>query len=123
VVVAIIALLVAILLPSLSRVRWQAKSTACKANLHDLGQAFTMYADQYRGFYPVSHHPYIDNLHSVWDARLLRNPQILACPGTRNVVRLETLRKPKSASDYAASVVPEDQGRMFVYIPSSDINH
>jgi prepilin-type N-terminal cleavage/methylation domain-containing protein len=34
VVIAIIALLMAILMPALGRVRKQAKATACQANLH-----------------------------------------------------------------------------------------
>ena len=45
VVVAIIALLIAILLPSLNQVRWQAKQVACLANLHDLGRSFVMYSE------------------------------------------------------------------------------
>ena len=42
VVVAIIALLAAVLLPALQRARAQAKNTACKSNLHDLGTAFAV---------------------------------------------------------------------------------
>ena len=44
VVVAIIALLIAILLPSLARAREQAKRSACGANLHGMGQALLTYA-------------------------------------------------------------------------------
>ncbi|HON68976.1 MAG TPA: type II secretion system protein, partial [Phycisphaerae bacterium] len=52
VVVAIIALLVAILLPSLQKARWQAKVIACQGHLHDLGNAFQMYANTYAGYFP-----------------------------------------------------------------------
>ncbi|MCB9850190.1 MAG: prepilin-type N-terminal cleavage/methylation domain-containing protein [Phycisphaerales bacterium] len=52
VVISIIALLIAILLPSLKKARAQAKDVVCKANLHSVGQAFTMYAESYRGVWP-----------------------------------------------------------------------
>jgi prepilin-type N-terminal cleavage/methylation domain-containing protein/prepilin-type processing-associated H-X9-DG protein len=44
VVVAIIALLIAILLPALGRVRHTAKTTACLSNIRSLGQATAVYA-------------------------------------------------------------------------------
>jgi len=44
VVVAIIGLLVAILLPSLSKARRQAKMIGCRTNLHSIGQACIQYA-------------------------------------------------------------------------------
>jgi prepilin-type processing-associated H-X9-DG protein len=47
VVVAIIALLVVILLPSLARARELAKSTSCKAYVRQLGVGMTMYLHQY----------------------------------------------------------------------------
>ena len=59
VVVAIIALLVSILLPSLQRAREQAMMAPCAANLHQLGIGLTMYTEDnryrlphiYRNFY------------------------------------------------------------------------
>ena len=45
VVVAIIAVLIAILLPSLGRARSNARTTACAANLHSIGQVTTIYAN------------------------------------------------------------------------------
>jgi prepilin-type N-terminal cleavage/methylation domain-containing protein len=58
VVVAIIALLVAILLPSLARARDQAQTTACASNLRQLHYAFTMYAHDNKGVYPGSTHDF-----------------------------------------------------------------
>ena len=54
VVVAIIALLVAILLPSLSRARDEAERIACASNLHQCGLALRMYADDYDGKAPMA---------------------------------------------------------------------
>lgn len=52
VVVAIIALLIAILMPSLGKAREQARSAVCLANLHRLGHAVVFYTEQYRVFPP-----------------------------------------------------------------------
>lgn len=46
VVVGIIAVLVAILLPSLSKAREAANTLKCQSNLHNIGQAMLMYAEQ-----------------------------------------------------------------------------
>ena len=48
VVVSIIALLIAILLPSLRRARHQAKQVQCMGNLHSIGLAMVMYANDNR---------------------------------------------------------------------------
>ena len=47
VVVAIIALLIAILLPSLSKARGQARTALCASRIVQLGKAFLVYADDY----------------------------------------------------------------------------
>src|SRR4051794_18596374 len=52
VVIGIIALLVSILLPALGRARRQAKDLACLSNLKQIGPAFQLYANQYRGAWP-----------------------------------------------------------------------
>jgi len=58
VVVAIIALLISILLPSLNRAREQTRGAVCKGNLRSIGQAFLMYAQEWKGCWP----PTIDSM-------------------------------------------------------------
>ena len=55
VVVAIIAVLVAVLLPGLHRARQLAIQTACAANLRQHGMGWRMYADDFRGKVPIPH--------------------------------------------------------------------
>ena len=57
VVVAIIALLVSILLPSLERAHAQAKVAPCAANLHQLGMGLTMYTQDHRERLPHIYAP------------------------------------------------------------------
>lgn len=52
VVVAIIALLISILLPSLSRARELAKRAVCSANLRGIGQSFYIYANDNEEWFP-----------------------------------------------------------------------
>ena len=52
VVIGIIAVLVAILLPALSRARLAAKEVVCESNLRQFGFALQMYVGQYNGALP-----------------------------------------------------------------------
>jgi prepilin-type N-terminal cleavage/methylation domain-containing protein/prepilin-type processing-associated H-X9-DG protein len=53
VVIGIIALLISILLPALSRARKSANTTKCLSNLRQVGTAFQLYAADFRGKFPV----------------------------------------------------------------------
>lgn len=55
VVVAIIALLISILLPSLNAARAGAKATKCAANLNSVGKAVHGYLAENRGIFPASY--------------------------------------------------------------------
>lgn len=56
VVVAIIALLISILLPSLGRARELAKQAVCRSNLRGIGQACHIYANDNREYFPIAPH-------------------------------------------------------------------
>jgi prepilin-type N-terminal cleavage/methylation domain-containing protein len=56
VVVAIIALLISILLPSLSRARELAKRAVCSANLRGIGQSMHIYSNDNSEWFPVDIH-------------------------------------------------------------------
>ena len=52
VVIAVITIIMGILLPALSKVRYQANRTFCAANLRQVGLAIQMYAEDYDGIIP-----------------------------------------------------------------------
>jgi general secretion pathway protein G len=53
VVIGIIAILIALLLPVLSKARRQAQQVACLSNLRQVGAAFLNYAQENRGWFPA----------------------------------------------------------------------
>jgi prepilin-type N-terminal cleavage/methylation domain-containing protein/prepilin-type processing-associated H-X9-DG protein len=86
VVIGIIAVLIALLLPALSRARRQSKMVQCQSNMRQVGQALVMYAQHNNGWiYPPdgdSSQP--DDL--KWPTRVFKvwNPPILLCPSDEN---------------------------------------
>src|SRR5688500_18005371 len=56
VVIGIIALLVGILMPVLSKAREAAQRTQCLSNLRSIGQVLQMYANQYKSHLPAGRH-------------------------------------------------------------------
>jgi prepilin-type processing-associated H-X9-DG protein/prepilin-type N-terminal cleavage/methylation domain-containing protein len=63
VVIGIIAMLIGLLLPALTRAREQAKSTQCLSNLRQLGLAAFAYADDNHGIFPLAY----SSLTVSWD--------------------------------------------------------
>jgi prepilin-type N-terminal cleavage/methylation domain-containing protein len=87
VVVAIIAVLISLLLPSLSRARESAKNVACQSNQKQIGMAMLMYANDFNDYLPAAQSP---GYHVIWDGAIepyLRAGKpmtghrgVLACP-------------------------------------------
>jgi prepilin-type N-terminal cleavage/methylation domain-containing protein/prepilin-type processing-associated H-X9-DG protein len=70
VVVAIIALLISILLPSLSRAKEQAKAVVCASNLRQMGIALTRYLDENEAYYPGEHSAKDGRAYNVFAPRI-----------------------------------------------------
>jgi prepilin-type processing-associated H-X9-DG protein/prepilin-type N-terminal cleavage/methylation domain-containing protein len=84
VVIGIIALILAILLPSLNRAREQAKSTVCKSNLHGLARAGLTYAADNEDFivtqlWSSTLKPYFDKESEI---SFNNNTKLVQCPAT-----------------------------------------
>jgi len=54
VVIAIIGILAALLLPALSSAKQKAWAATCNSNMRQIGVALRMFADDNRGWYPMS---------------------------------------------------------------------
>jgi prepilin-type N-terminal cleavage/methylation domain-containing protein len=95
VVIGIIAVLISILLPTLSRARASAQRTQCLSGLRQLHLALVMYANTYNGAVPLGcwsgyrqqnfmvwrlgqQQPIMFGL--LWEARLMKTPQAMYCP-------------------------------------------
>lgn len=98
VVVAIIALLISILLPSLKRARDQAKTTVCLSNLHQLGLVTTNYVQDFKGSLPFfkgltppNNAPYLQ-YHQIFNfINYLKDLKIYRCPSATDEVSVKNL--------------------------------
>ena len=77
VVIGIIAVLISILLPTLSGVREQARSVQCLSNLRSCGQALYLYAQQNKGMFPPM---------------ALQSPETLPAGGLVNEVGIQAMQ-------------------------------
>jgi general secretion pathway protein G len=66
VVISIIAIVAAILLPVIARVKAEAKKTACLSNLSQIGKAMLMYMTDYDDLFPYGLDPVDKNQPVIW---------------------------------------------------------
>jgi len=100
VVIAIIALLIGILLPSLGSAREASRRVACLANIRSLSQAGLNYSiDTKKGVYLPTPIPAADLL-NFWYPGYIDQPDVFACPSTRNRVRPDSLVHNEDEDDF-----------------------
>jgi general secretion pathway protein G len=68
VVIAVIAILAALLFPVFAQARSAARTTACLSNMRQAGIAFSLYAQDYDGFYPYAVDPADRYTPQIWNA-------------------------------------------------------
>jgi prepilin-type N-terminal cleavage/methylation domain-containing protein/prepilin-type processing-associated H-X9-DG protein len=125
VVIGIIALLIAILLPSLSSARAQALRLKCSSNLRSLGQVIHMYANENKGFIPrdYSHNNPERRFWAEKFARMMRYPMPPEAPvGDINV---DIALRPYLAQIemYQCPAFPNEQQAVDFLLNGWDINN
>jgi prepilin-type N-terminal cleavage/methylation domain-containing protein len=116
VVIGIIALLISILLPSLSAAREQAKMVQCLSNLKQIGQASITYASRYQNFtVPGYAHPTVvvagqttNKADAENYATMLVNEKLLPAPNAASIdasiaTEPSVFQCPSGSTDLAAS--------------------
>ena len=85
VVVGIVSLLLAILIPAVSKSRGEAEAAVCLSNLRQLGGGFHMYAADHRGYLPD------EAIESAWFALLatyMPEEEIYQCPSDADTAEM-----------------------------------
>jgi general secretion pathway protein G len=105
VVIAVIALLAAILFPVFATVRGKARETSCLSNIRQAGLAFSMYVQDYDGYYPYGVDPADRDTPQIWNGfpvfkatipslpwvhslllPYVRNAELFHCPSDQGIV-------------------------------------
>ena len=94
VVIAIIALLLSILMPSLSKVRTLAKRIVCSTNQHDMGIAFNMYSNSNNDNLPLNTSTFL-----LWDLAYATTDFLLDNGCVKETLYCPTQVKAKSADN------------------------
>jgi prepilin-type processing-associated H-X9-DG protein len=86
VLIAVIALLIALLVPAAERLREQANLAQCKDNLRRIGAELILYARANGGALPVSptvENPHVELLSGLAAGKFIGDPHIFYCPSER----------------------------------------
>lgn len=90
IVIAIIAVLAGILLPTLNQARQTAFGAKCQSNLKQFGTAFSLYTQENDGFYPMSVYPDYAK-ENTWlgklDHYLGSNRAVVECPAASTKIK------------------------------------
>src|SRR5438874_7538722 len=126
VVIGIIALLIAILLPSLSTARAQALRIKCASNLRTLGQVINQYANENKGWIPRDY-SYGNREHRFWGelfARMMNYPMPPPPPSLAGDAAYDVAMAPYLANIemFQCPAFPNDKQPVDFVINGWDIN-
>ncbi len=121
VVVAIIALLISVLLPSLNHARMRSKAVVCSHNLKQLGLGALQYAQEHREYVPPVDVTKLEADYTVGEGsdnmrayypKYGRDLKLWVCPGANNIVR-----KPEDLQNTYTQGLGGQVGTAYEYIP------
>jgi prepilin-type N-terminal cleavage/methylation domain-containing protein len=121
VVVAIIAVLVALLLPALSKAREAAKGAVCSSQQKQIVFSFMMYANDYKGVLPSFANIYPTRLSPYWMELIA---VYIGNKGTTGYVGLDYMRCPSATTlnslGYTYGTYGVNYGQVFTYLNYSN---
>jgi prepilin-type N-terminal cleavage/methylation domain-containing protein len=106
VVIGIIALLIAILLPALTKAREASQKTVCISNLRQLGTAMQLYATEYKDYIPIGYMDQKQFSYIVYHRNTISTPR---------VSQMGFLVTGKTITDGKAFFCPSENDPMFMY--------
>jgi prepilin-type N-terminal cleavage/methylation domain-containing protein len=111
-VIAILAILIALLLPVFQRARKSSYSSVCLAHLRQLAKATLAYADDYDGCFALGFYRHQDGFLTLWTLHrpYIKNETLFLCPLETKPIALSHLERlagmPLMESDVAVALAP-----------------